>query len=309
VDELDLRILGSLAWKPGDPAHMARGILRPWDIARALGVHGNTVKARLEEMRAAGVLQGVYLVPVGALPAGMQIGVYWLRFAGLAEKRAGLAALAGRPMLAEVTDFVGDRVRLGIHAPGPELERVAEEVRRAAGAVEARRFYRREFPQSPRVTDLDLRILDALVEDALRPFSDVADEVGVTQRTVRLRFRALAEQRAFAIIPQMVLGNVQGLVAYELVVEFREPMQPEWHAALLRAFPEAFYRSRPTLENAYLDLAARTADGIEASVAKALAMPGVARAEALLMRAQMSNVAGVHGLIARRRQELQAVPA
>ncbi|MCA1812816.1 MAG: AsnC family transcriptional regulator [Halobacteriales archaeon] len=154
------------------------------------------------------------------------------------------------------------------------------------------------------MTDLDLRILAALLPDALRPFGEVADEVGVTQRTVRLRFRALAEARAFAVIPQMVLGNVQGLLAFELVVEFRAPMKPEWHAALLRAFPEAFYRSRPSLENAYLYLATRTASGVEDSVAKALAMPGVERAEALLMREQTSNVAAVLPILEAQRRAL-----
>lgn len=307
MDELDLRILGSLAWKPGDPVHMARGILRPWDIARSLGVHGNTVKARLEEMRAAGVLRGVYLVPVGALPRGMRVGVYWLRFPGLAEKRAGLAKLVGSPDVGEVVDFLGDRARVGVFArQGEDLGAMAQRLAAVVGAERAWRFYVRDFPATPRVTDLDLRIMGALAPDALRPFAEVADEVGVTQRTVRVRFQALAEARAFAIIPQMVLGNVQGLIAYELAVEFRSPAEPAWHAAVLNAFPGAFYRSRPVLENAYMYLAARTVGEVEDSVAQALAMPGVARAEALLMRAQSGNIGAVRAVLEERRAELRA---
>jgi hypothetical protein len=253
------------------------------------------------------VLRGVYLVPVGALPAGMQVGVYWLRFAGLREKRAGLAKLEGSVGVGEVVDFVGDRARVGLFVrAGRDMEEEAERLRAAVGAERAWRFYVRAFPTLPRVTDLDLRILASLAPDALRPFADVAEEVGVTQRTVRVRFRALADARAFAIIPQMVLGNIQGLLAYELAVEFRAPMRPEWHTGVLNAFPAAFYRSRPVYENAYLYLAARTASEVEDSVAKALALPGVARAEALLMRAQSGNAEAMRAVLDERRAELRA---
>ncbi|HEV8359103.1 MAG TPA: AsnC family transcriptional regulator [Candidatus Thermoplasmatota archaeon] len=290
MDELDLRILGCLPWKPGDPIHMARGILRPWDIARTLGVHGNTVKFRLQAMRDAGVLKGLYLMPMPLLREH-RVAVYWLRFDDVTAKAPGLAALRRRRDVTDTTEYVGQEARVGILSePGEDLRQVAERIRAASRASAAELFYERTSRLGPlRISPLDRRILAALLPDALRPFSEVADEVGVTQRTVRLRFRALAEARAFSIIPQLDLGPVEGLLAFELAVAF-DRADPATHAAFLQAFPEAFYRSRPELAAGYVYLGVRSPAQMEDAVLKARALPGVREARARLMRGYEANI-------------------
>jgi len=307
VDDLDLRILGLLAWKPGDPVHMARGILRPWDIARELGVHGNTVKTRLAELRASGVLQGLTLLPVAFVMRRARIGSYWLRFEDLAAKSRGLALLERNPQALEIIDYVGPELRVGVlAADGREPDAAAAALAGQASASHWSRFYERTFPGPlPKLGSLDLRILTELLPDALRPFSEVAEAVGVAQRTVRVRFRALADARAFVIVPQLDLGRVQGLLAFELDVEFEPPPDPLRHAAFLNAFPEAFYRSRPTLEAGYVYLAVPTAAEVEDALRRAEAVSGVRRAQVRLVRSYRTPDAVFERLRSELRSELQ----
>lgn len=293
VDELDLRILAGLAWKPGDPAHLARGVLRPWDIARALGVHGNTVKARLEEMREVGVLKGVYTVPFGPIGGVTGVGMFWFEFDGPREKNAGVEVLRRSDSVNDVHTYVGGTLRAAVLARGEPLEAAAERLRRAIGARSAELFYRRDgvggrTPNAEKLTPLDLRVLAALVPDAHRPFSDVAEEVGVTQKTVRARYAGMQRLGVFGIIPHIDLGRMRDLVAFELAVEF-EREAPGQVARFCAHFPEAFQHSAHHASNAYLFLAARDTATIEDYVLRAQAVPGVRRARALLVRETWTN--------------------
>ncbi|MCA1813242.1 MAG: Lrp/AsnC family transcriptional regulator [Halobacteriales archaeon] len=312
MDELDLRILGSLAWKPGDPTHMARGILRPWDIARSLGVHGNTVKTRLEEMRAAGVLMGVFLVPVARFGSVTESGMFWFEFEGPREKNAAFEALKGRSDINDVHTYVGGTLRVAVLARhGEPLEQAGQRVGQAIGARETRLFYRRVGSRATvdagprRLTPLDLRIMMAMVNDAHRPFAEVAEEVGVTQKTVRSRFSAMLRAPVFAIIPGTDLGKVRDLLAFELAVEFDEP-EPASTAAFIARFPEAFQRAAHSAENVYLFLAARDTRQVEDYLLRAQSFPGVRRARALLVRETWTNNENILRVLRERLAELEA---
>ncbi|HEV8359101.1 MAG TPA: AsnC family transcriptional regulator [Candidatus Thermoplasmatota archaeon] len=295
MDELDLRILGCLPWKPGDPIHMARGILRPWDIARTLGVHGNTVKTRLEEMRRIGVLKAVYLVPNALVGDVTDLGVFWLEFDGPREKLDAFAKIQARDDVNDVHTYVGGTMRVALMVrDGADLLAAAEQLRRDVAAHEARLFYRRSTGRVPgdptmnALSALDLRIVRALLPDAHRPFPDVAKEVGVTPKTVRLRFHAMLKQPTFAIIPHLDLGKVRDFLAFELSVELAEP-NPSHLAAFTAAFPQAFNRGGTRGQGGYVYLAVRSGSEMEDVLLRAQAMPGVRRARALLVREVWTN--------------------
>lgn len=296
VDELDLRILRELGWRPADPVHAARGIQRPWDIARRLGVHGNTVKTRLDALAEARVLKGIHCAPHPSL-VGLHTGVYRFLFDSVAAKRAGLAKLVELGLIADTHDFVGTEawVAFGASVHEPLDERVRTLVA-VAGAREARFFYSRaryRHELDRLLTPLDCRILLALLDDGVRPLSEVADATGVTLKTVRARFRALVDARAIALIPHVNIGALTGLVPYVLVFHFRDPKDAPGHSRIYDAFPEAVLRSVPQAENGYLMLATRSFKEAEDTLLRAQAAAAPSEVRLLLPTETIGDTAWI----------------
>lgn len=291
MDAVDLEILARLTWKPYDPQDAARGILGPWDVARALGLHGNTVKRRLARMREAGVVHGIHLMPEPGL-LGMRSGLYAFRWSDAEAKARGLAALLDRPATLERPgaidswSFVGEEAWVGLFAREAGLEALATEAQHAAGALDVRLVEHRTWPvDRSQVSDLDVRLLAAFHADALRAISEVASEVGVTPRTVRTRLARLAGLGAFVIVPYWDVGRMDGLVPFVLQAELDDSSDPAPRRRFLSAFPEAYDRSSFDAARPYVLLASPNTAGLERAVRRAQGVPGVALARALLVEA------------------------
>ena len=87
------------------------------------------------------------------------------------------------------------------------------------------------------VDDLDLKIITHLQEDGRRSFREIADDVGVTERTVRMRVTQLRERGIVQVVG--VVNPVQvGLQTSAIVqLAIREESLNE-SIELLRALPE-----------------------------------------------------------------------
>jgi DNA-binding Lrp family transcriptional regulator len=94
MDEVDLRILRSLVWRPDDAADASRGIVGAWDIAKDLAMHGTSVKRRIEQMQKDGVLAGIRVLPNFQI-LGIQGALYLFSFPNVTAKRQGF----GRTLL------------------------------------------------------------------------------------------------------------------------------------------------------------------------------------------------------------------
>ena len=66
----------------------------------------------------------------------------------------------------------------------------------------------------PRFDDLDLRIIDALAEDGRRPYTSVADELGVAEATVRSRVARLQRIEAIRFVTDVKPHELGLLFAY-----------------------------------------------------------------------------------------------
>lgn len=286
MDATDAAILRELAWNPEDPAHAGRSFLRPWDVAKRLGLHRNTVLRRLDALRAEGVYGGTHLY-LSPHVEGPRMALYQLAFPSAQAKAEGVARLRADPRVFEIHDFLGDLAWVPVGAPDDaSLDAVAASVQ-AVGGASARRFLSTwDWPRLlGRVSPLDLRILHALREDAFRPVADVAKEVGVTPKTVRLRLRALAKACAFTVFPAISLARVRGRVAFVLAVVFAEDRRAAGHAALRQAFPDLLLACGPREETTWLFLTAEDTHGVEACRRRAAAIPGAAEARVLLVNA------------------------
>lgn len=292
MDATDVAILRKLTWKPFDPRDAARRIHGVWDVARELEVHGNTVKRRLARMHEQGILHGIHLLPeIGLM--GLDAGLYEFRFANAREKLIGMDHLNSRwatqerPGTLDTYTFVGNLGWAGVvtHA-GDDLDSFAEDLGKEAGAVECRMVEHRGWDvDHDAVTDLDRRIMRVLHMDALRPLVDVAEEVGVTPRTVRTRLRRLAAVRAFMILPYFSPARIEGLIPFMLVAR---TSGPEPANALFNELPEAIYRSTATARRPHLVMAAVDSQEMDEMVVRAETVAGVADVEARLLQGSTS---------------------
>ena len=93
--------------------------------------------------------------------------------------------------------------------------------------------------RKPVFDGLDLRIIDALAEDGRRPFTQVADDVGVAEATVRARVNRLLRLDAIRFVTDMRPHELGLLFAY-LAVRVTGPDVRRAIEAICR-IPEAVY--------------------------------------------------------------------
>jgi Lrp/AsnC family transcriptional regulator, regulator for asnA, asnC and gidA len=93
--------------------------------------------------------------------------------------------------------------------------------------------------KKPMFDDLDLRIIDALAEDGRRPFTQVADDLGVAEATVRARVNRLQRLDAIRFVTDMRPHELGLLFAY-LGVRITGPDVRRAIDAICR-IPEAVY--------------------------------------------------------------------
>lgn len=292
VDLLDLRIVRELTWK--NPAQRRpEGVARPWDVARNLGLHGNTVKSRLDEMRRAGVLGPVLCVPVPQA-FGLHSAVFEFKYADDKTKQKSFEFLRTSSSVHDSMTFLDGYAWAGIGARiGDSPDEQARLLAAATGAGPPRRLYSRgiEKPLSTPLTPLDARIILALLEDAHRPLSEVAAEVGVTARTVRTRYHGALEKGNVLIIPQVNLGRVNGLIAYMLLIQFTHGATSEARAALLSKLPGYITSNHDTVsQTGYVALAAEHMAALEAVKIEVLESPLVASLDVRYMTDRTENL-------------------
>jgi DNA-binding Lrp family transcriptional regulator len=286
MDEVDLRIIRKLVWRPDDPEDASRGILGPWDIAKELAVHGSTVKRRLEGLHRAGIVKGLRVLPHFDI-LGIQGCLYLFGFADATAKRRGYEWMLTQRMprgpffLARIDSFVGTQAMCAVTtAKGQDMEQVVALVAKEMGATSWEKLESEDWrPPARAFTALDRGILRLLHEDALRPLAEVAQILNVTPKTVRKRLHDLAKAHAFQIVPDMAPSNIRGLVPHVILIK---PKAPTAAARLFNAFPDAFIRSHLSAARPYVYLGAATTQELESNLQRAAGLPDVEEARLLL---------------------------
>jgi DNA-binding Lrp family transcriptional regulator len=276
MDELDAMILREILWRPADPLHAARGPRRLWDVARVLGLHGTTVKRRIAAMRETGFLREIHLQPMPGL-VGLHGSEHHYVYTDAAEKRRAFESFAADPRVWTTYGQVGNAIAARIVTrEGEDVEAVAERLGRETGAL-SRRFHHLTDWSVPveKVSALDLRVLAAFAEDAYRPVSDVAAEVGIAAKTVTSRMRALAKLRAYLIYPLVDYSRIAGGMVVHLDLRLAIGAAETAHTEVANRFPLAMCRSARGAENGYVVLHAAGPTDIEEMLRRAQTIPGV----------------------------------
>lgn len=223
MDDLDALILRELGMEPFIAWPRRHAGHKFADIARKLGRNPQFVKDRVSRMEEAGVITSYRVFP-NLRHVGLDYTVFRLRSGSLPEESA-------ISRLGAVDGFVGavwgldsvvclDLIHAGPGQRARRLELVGNLVEGDAGPV---CFYERSFPEPQRtLSPLDWRILQALTDDARRPLSDVADEVGATAKTVRTRFHRMRDEGSLDEHITIDFSKMSGIIPFQIAVWFED---------------------------------------------------------------------------------------
>lgn len=289
MDELDVRIVRAMGTRPYERRPKDPEALKPARIAEALGTSVNTIKARIARMEEAGVIAGYKLWP-NLRHLGLAGEAYYFRSPLDEEKEAALKEIATLQGLIEVHDFLGRGFCVDFtHDRPADLDGKLGALSKSTGDQRPLKFYEREMPPvERRLTQLDWRILRALRWNATRPLDDVADDVGVTGRTVRSRYARMAQEGSFFSVPMFDASKAEGLFLFEMLFHLDPAAFQETTRAILKEYNGshvyAYVPSSPQLGHFDVLLFARSTAQVDELRQRGAAIPGVERAEAWLFR-------------------------
>lgn len=289
MDPLDVRIVRAMGIKPYQREPKPPDALKPSRIAEVVGVTAETVRARIAKMEEQGVIAGYQAVP-NLDHLDLTGEAYYFRAPDDEAKDDLVEEVAATPGLLEIHDFLGRGLCVDLAYRDPsvltdELARLSE----LTGDDTPQRFYEREMPPVGReLTNLDWRILRALRWDATRSLYEMADDVGVSGRTVKSRYERMAKEGSVFSAPIFNPSKVRGLFLFQLLFW----LEPDRVKATLNALVKA-YNGRhvfgyvPASEGlGHFDmlLFAESTEEVEQLRRRGAGTPGVDRAEAWLFR-------------------------
>lgn len=289
MDFLDLKIIRTMGLRPYGHRPQNVDRLKASYVAKHLGVEPETIKARLARMEASGFIR-FYQVYPNFRHLGLEGSAYLFRVPDDDAKAQSIKRIEPIEGLVEVHNFLGAEmcVELSFRTP-QDLGRKLRLLSDLTGDGAPVRFYERTMPAvtSP-LTVLDWRILKALRYRARQPPAAVAEEIGVSARTVRRRFDRMAAKGSFFIVPAVDPGKAPGLLLYELLFYTNPDADASTLQRILRACEDRYiYHYVPasqTLGNFDVLLAAESTGEIEELRQRARAVPGVAKVSALVFR-------------------------
>lgn len=274
---MDLLPYGS---QPKDPE-----VFKPSYIAEQVDRTADTVKARIAGMEDDGVILGYQVLP-NLAHLGLRAEAHLARTDDDAEVDAVVDRIGDLDHILVLHEYLDGAVCVE-HAFRDETDREAtlDAVRDLTGDPQPCRFYDGAMPDVDReLSNLDWRILRSLRGEAIRPLREVAEEVGVTRRTVKRRYDRMAKEGSFATVPMLDPSQASGLILVELMF-FTEPGTDRSVAnGVLDAYEDQrifhYVPASEELGNFNILAFARTPARIEELRSRGEDLPGVDRVEA-----------------------------
>lgn len=223
MDRLDVRIIrGFMQGHPLHTIYPSRPSIRPGfrALSQELAVSESTVRDRFQKL--SGFLAGWSLMLNPGL-VGEKIGALELEIPEGASKDEILERLRLVEEVFLIVRFSGPRAAVAFFYPDDvPLERRAAGLVRIAGC---RGSGVTEVP-SPRcvlrLSRTDLQVIASRQEDATKSDRRVADELGISSRTVKRRFTRLVEAGAILPVFSLHVDALEGCVYSDLHVEYQD---------------------------------------------------------------------------------------
>jgi len=289
VDFLDLKIVRTMGFRPYGPRQQNLSHMKPSFVAAQLGVEPETVKSRLARMEESGFIR-FYQVYPNFRHLGLEGSAYLFQVPDDDRKAEAIERIEPIEGLIEVHNFLGPDMCFDLSYRTPDdLSRKLRLLSDFTGDRAPLRFYDRQMPAatSP-LTSLDWRILRALRYRGRQGPAKVAENVGVSVRTVRRRFDRMAAEGSFFIVPAVDAGRAPGLLLYELLFFTNPDADAATLQRILKVCEDRYiYHYVPASQaigNFDVFLAAESANEIEELRQRTRRIPGVAKVSALVFR-------------------------
>lgn len=289
MDALDVRILRTMGTVPYGPHPTDPDAFKTSHIAQQVGATARTVRTRLRAMEADGVIAGYQVLP-NLAHLGLTAEGHFFVVADEAGKDEAIDAALELPQMMAVHDFLGEGVCFEFAFADPdERAETLETLTTHTGDPDPRRFYDGVMPAvDGDLTNLDWRILASLRWDATKRLREVADEVGVTRRTIKRHYDRMAQEGSFVPVALMNPNRATGLLLFELLF-FLEPGHDRATAeAILDAYQDnylfSYVPASEELGHFDIEMFAKSPAEIERLRRRGEELAGVEQVEAWLFR-------------------------
>ncbi|MGA2664127.1 MAG: AsnC family transcriptional regulator [Nitrososphaerales archaeon] len=205
------------------PTWLREGGREPYvGLARRLGVDDQTIRSTIRRMQESGFLRSWTL---GVNPHALQMeGESVIVSASVRE--ASKAQIMSQVKLVEgvwcIFSFLDDpSFRLLLyHTDDADLERRIRLISSICGASEPTAVWRLNLPRCEvRPKETDWRIIRSLLEDSRKTVSEIAEETGVSTRTVARRLATMTDNSFFFLVPDVDVKKADGIL-YFFVLTF-----------------------------------------------------------------------------------------
>ena len=291
----------------------------PKDVAGMLQANVRTVNARVRKWERGGFIKYYQLVPnyrlLGIRSTSILLGVE----DPLAKPKA-LERISLVDGVTSVMDFLGEHILVWVaYHDEDELARREALLAEISGSKRPERFMDEPFgPVDMRLTELDWQILRSLRHDARKPVTRVAQDLGVTRKTVSLHLERLVRSNAFFVRTIFDVTRVKGLLFYGLAISLDDSVRE----ATLKSLDEVvtcsvncFIRMATRTGSVFFALWSEDLQGVEDTMLKARKIRGVKKVDVWLYKRVKEYPQMIDRLMERKssevvrgKQELSPVP-
>lgn len=237
MDTLDVAIFREAIHPRGNFQWNVRESYR--QLADALGVDEETARLRVKRLQEQGILRGWEIV-LNPTVLGRVLLRLDLPPLPPARKEALLAQAPHLDGIRWVFDHFEGSVVLALFTDPVDVARTVALVESLAGV--APETWQIPTPAAAvELTPLDWRILRALRRDPRRPYNEVAEELGVSAKTVKRRVERLMEGRACFLSGVVDFAAARGVIPVEIAVPHAPGEDPAPVHALLRSLENRIF--------------------------------------------------------------------
>lgn len=251
--------------------------LDPWTIAKKLGVDGKTVKMRLRRMVKEGFIKYYQIYPNYRL-LGVEGVAYLFEVPDVQVKYEAIEKASLMDGVVEIYNFIGNAFCVDFtYRDVTDHDRRIRLLKELSKCSSYTKFYHRDMPPTNiKPTNLDWGIIKSLRYDAFKRLSKVAQELGVSVKTVKRRFQRMASNNAIIIVPILEPAKVAHTISYGMLFFLDEAKRQQTVQRILEAFQFSYFLAfTPLTGNMMLVNFAETLGETEDALLKARSIEGV----------------------------------
>jgi DNA-binding Lrp family transcriptional regulator len=226
---LDLRILKALIREaypqgsrsiPSDSKDLRKSFR---SMAKELGVDQATMRRRMRKFQEQRILKGWYL---GVDPGlrEQNVAYAWFKVGDESAKESLIERLLLVSDVERVLNYLGREIRVVLtYRKGSDPTTTLKRLGKLAGPNAI--LHKQDIVQIPvrQVDKTDWEIIGSLRQDPWKPYSVIAQELRVSNRTVKRRVTRMSEDGTIHMQPIIDLGAIPGILPGELAVEYASP--------------------------------------------------------------------------------------